>query len=155
MKRIIWALLTVIAVNTFSAINPALSQPVSNVSGFDAGILIGKVCIGTFSTKTPPDYTVPTSLGALRITFVAQGNMLTARQERAFGKEAFLEPSAAKWESVGTWKSLAISGSDFHAFTAQGVKIDGRIDGTKFSGIIDPRPVQPSWIPARLEFGCQ
>ena len=66
-----------------------------------------------------------------------------------------LAPGTAKYEDGGMMRSLQIAGSGFHAVTASGNKIDGKIVGLKFTGIADPRTTQPKWEPAQLEFECK
>lgn len=156
MGRIVW-LASVAALWAY----PAAAQ-LQNVHGFDANLLLGKVCIGTFDTGRGGAL----SKGAFVSRFTQQTNILTADYASDFGEAPF--ERANQWMRDGAVSNTVVTEA------SQPVR-DLRVEGTQitfwspkgpyfafqygangiFQGTVDPRTVHPDWVVAQVRGICR
>ncbi|MGB4115321.1 MAG: hypothetical protein WBK51_02105 [Polaromonas sp.] len=88
---------------------PAIT--LSNVKNFDSALLIGKTCLGTFSTETTGGNGGENSMGAYRLRFLKKEDILTATLERKYGKPAYQSPDTkVPFDNLGEMIDLKVEG---------------------------------------------
>ena len=110
------------------------AQQLKNVSGFDAGLLIGKLCKGTFSTGFQGEE----ARGAMHLRFIASDGLLVAESRGKLGSDAFRlaagDPFSTSDEIAREVNNLSVSGSRVTFSTALGSKYDLTYDGGALVG---------------------
>lgn len=129
-----------------SPVAAARAAALANVNGFEAGLLAGKTCAGTFNTGRRQQV----SEGALQLRFAIEGGRLTAQFSRVFGTPAYDRAAYAlsRGQPVETVafgppeavRGLDVAGDTLHLIDPTGARVTlGYRQGGRLSGSSDPR----------------
>ena len=133
------------------------AQQLRNVTGFDANLLVDKLCKGTFDTGGTGEQ----SIGAVHVRFFVKGNELAAESRSKFGEAAANatsgDPFGATGEMPAAVKDLYVSGMNVAFVAAAGGKWKLTYDKGILLGEVDPRGIKgrEKWSVARARFVCE
>lgn len=121
------------------------AMPLANVSGFDAGLLAGSTCQGTFSSGRRHTW----SQGAVELRFTVDGDRLAAQFSRLEGHAAFdgvayamtqhQAVDASRYEQLGPVRDLAITAGTIRYTDPLGARVTLTYRPGTLSGQSDPR----------------
>jgi len=129
-------LIIAIAALLFTA-SAVSAEQFKNVSEFDATLLVGKTCRGTFSTGN----NTPTSKGAMHAKFYAKDGELAVHYWRRFGEEAYRTVSyetGSLFEDLGEGSGFTVKNGHVHFVTNKLSTVDLDYKDGNLVGWSDP-----------------